>query len=51
MSNQGLNSMLQKILVSYAKDESILKYLERWNQDVHTLIKCAYLAVNELRVK
>jgi hypothetical protein len=46
----SLNNHFKRLCVSYAKDEGVMKNLERWFEDIQNLIKCAYLAVDQMRV-
>lgn len=50
MTNHGLNNLFQKIVVTYSKDEDILRVVERWNEDILNILKSGYLAVEEMKV-
>ena len=46
-----VDNLFKRLCVSYAKDDNaILKAFEPWYDDINRLIKCAYLAVEMMKV-
>ena len=46
-----VDNIFKRLCISYAKDDkTIVKTLEPWYDDISRLIKCAYLAVQMMKV-
>jgi chromosome condensin MukBEF complex kleisin-like MukF subunit len=46
----AIHDLLKKIMIGYAKNESILKLIGRWFEDVAQVIATAYFVIDNLKV-
>jgi chromosome condensin MukBEF complex kleisin-like MukF subunit len=46
----SVHEILKKILIAYAKDESILRTVSKWFEDVNQIIMTSYLIIEYLQV-